>query len=766
MAIITLKWMLAIGMVAGLLGSRPACGCGPFFEQAIFTYTLHPDLPLTNFAQGQLGILQPTYARSYLYVAYRHLIGMGFDQEEQAALVALWDERLNPQADLWNPNASAAVKAWSDVRTQFAAVGPLPQINVFKALEARNGAFYYHEYVNCTADAFQTAAHTLTARIEQFGVDSVDVLDWVRAQDQVFSNCSGVRAIPAPAAPQSPEILQKDRAYQIAAAHFYAGDLAAAERLFGDIADDPASHWRPLAPYLVARSLLRQGSLVPRYDDVDTAKLAAAQQTLTAILDDKNLQVIHPAARRLLAVVRARLEPAVRVHELAQSLLTPHSGPTLKQDLWDYTLLLDRVADERHAADARAARRDDLTDWILTFQDTGPAALEHALERWTSTAALPWMVAALTKIDVGHARHRDLLAAAEKVPQEAPGFASVMFHRLRLLAAAGKRDEVRQQLDSLLSQAPPTFPPSGRNLLLALRMKLARTRYEFMTYAPRLPVAITYNIDGRELPENMETNERLQLIAQDQPLFDADAARVFNRRLPLDTLREMVHRTILPTHLRRELAMAVLTRSLIMKEEDTTRDLVPVVKTLIPELGPGLDEYRATINRDARAFAGIFMILRFPGLRPYVQANVGRLTPIDQVDNYRDNWWCALDPATIGTSRDGDRLSAPLEILYRNVQDQAFEFLSASQANAAQQELQRLASLGTAPNYFSQQVMAWAQRASNDPRVPEALHLVVRATRFGCTDADTGTLSKAAFDLLHERYPKSPWAQKTKYWYK
>ena len=118
--------MLAIGMVAGLLGSRPACGCGPFFEQAIFTYTLHPDLPLTSYAQGQLGILQPTYAQSYLYVAYRYLIGMGFDQEEQAALLALWDERLNPQADLWNPNASAAVKAWSDVRAQIAAQDASP----------------------------------------------------------------------------------------------------------------------------------------------------------------------------------------------------------------------------------------------------------------------------------------------------------------------------------------------------------------------------------------------------------------------------------------------------------------------------------------------------------------------------------------------------------------------------------------------------------------------------------------------------------------
>jgi hypothetical protein len=160
------------------------------------------------------------------------------------------------------------------------------------------------------------------------------------------------------------------------------------------------------------------------------------------------------------------------------------------------------------------------------------------------------------------------------------------------------------------------------------------------------------------------------------------------------------------------------------------------------------------------------MILRFPGLKPYVQDNVRRLTPLDQIDNYRDNWWCALEPSTLGTSREGDRLSTPLETLYRTGQDHALEFLSAAQAHAAQQELQRLASLGPAPNYFSQQVLAWAQKANGNPRVPEALHLAVRATRFGCTDADSGKLSKAAFDLLHERYPRSPWAQKTKYWYK
>ena len=39
-------------------------------------------------------------------------------------------------------------------------------------------------------------------------------------------------------------------------------------------------------------------------------------------------------------------------------------------------------------------------------------------------------------------------------------------------------------------------------------------------------------------------------------------------------------------------------------------------------------------------------------------------------------------------------------------------------------------------------------------------------TRYGCTDKDTGDLSKRAFDLLHSRYPNSPWTAQTKYWFK
>ena len=74
--------------------------------------------------------------------------------------------------------------------------------------------------------------------------------------------------------------------------------------------------------------------------------------------------------------------------------------------------------------------------------------------------------------------------------------------------------------------------------------------------------------------------------------------------------------------------------------------------------------------------------------------------------------------------------------------------------------------LGPAPDYLPREVIDWAKTHPSDPRVAEALALAVKSTRFGCTDQKTGQFSKQAFDLLHSRYPKSSWAQQTKYWFK
>jgi hypothetical protein len=93
------------------------------------------------------------------------------------------------------------------------------------------------------------------------------------------------------------------------------------------------------------------------------------------------------------------------------------------------------------------------------------------------------------------------------------------------------------------------------------------------------------------------------------------------------------------------------------------------------------------------------------------------------------------------------------------------EFLKPSQSLATTQ-FAALQALGVAPNYLCRIAIEWTEKNPDDPRSPEALHLAVRSTRYGCTDDQTGRWSKAAYDLLHRKYPNTTWARNTKYWFK
>ena len=128
-----------------------------------------------------------------------------------------------------------------------------------------------------------------------------------------------------------------------------------------------------------------------------------------------------------------------------------------------------------------------------------------------------------------------------------------------------------------------------------------------------------------------------------------------------------------------------------------------------------------------------------------VDTGVGR-ADLNEQDSYRDNWWCSaatlLTPANSDTEEKKPRSGIPAGKL-------GPAFLTAAQRAAAEKEYATLASFGAAPNYLCQQVIEWATRHPNDPRVPEALHLAVKTTRYGCTDKQTGKWSKAAHDFLH-----------------
>ena len=754
--------------IIAILLSHPSTqfGCGPFFDGAIFTFSVHPDFPLEKFAAGDLGVLRPGYARSYLTIAYRYMIGISLDQQEQKAALSVWHDRLS-SGDV---DSSAWVKAWLDARAKLPeAAKPtdaLPiQIDATKNITNKD---YYLTFLNCHEDAFRSAVTTLDRLTRQFNGNNDQLKDWVYGQDTVFKNCSGGPAIPIDEAANAPAQVRAERNYQIAAANFYAGNFDEAEKRFTQIGTDNSSPWKVIAPYLAVRCLVRKATLTGTENKVDTAVLQQAKDRLQKVLSDRNESTVYPAANRLMGYIRFRLDPETRIHELAQAVLQKNSGQTFYQNLWDYTDLISNNAhddqDERKFDQLPTiGRQDDLTDWVLVFQVQDSAALDYSLKKYEQTSSLPWLAAAISKIDVTNPKASNLIDAVAKVKPSSPAYPTVEYHRLRLMIESGKKVPARTELDGLLAAGKNTLPASARNQFLSLRMRVASGLDDFLKYAQRNASALSINDDGREIPDEVgaDADYNKALAAKLKlAMFDDDAATVLNERFPLSVLKDAAESKVLPSNLRRQLSMAVWVRAILLDKDDIAQAIAPELAQLAPEMKDLLADYEAASSPEARRYAALYSILKIPGTRPIVNSGVERETALAEIDNFRDNWWCALNQPV----PKSDTAKKNKESFVKTVDGS--EFLTAPQKSAAATEHKRLLALDTAPNYLCMQVVNWANEKGDDPRVPEALYLAVRATRYGCTNDSTGKFSKQAFDLLHKNYPKSTWAEKTKYWYK
>jgi hypothetical protein len=465
-----------------------------------------------------------------------------------------------------------------------------------------------------------------------------------------------------------------------------------------------------------------------------------------------------------LNLVRLRARPAERVRELAQTLTAKQPNPNLKQDLTDYTVLLDGYLerDETDPAQATIPREEDLTDWIATFQDASEQARGHALERWQSTRSMPWLIAALTAIDGNHAKANALLAEALKVKNSSAAFASARFNAIRLLMDAGKNTEARPLLDQTLTTERAHFDESALNLLIGQRMVLATSLSEFLRDATRMPATVSYDDDGREIPAEESWIGEPNKDKRGKPFFDVDAAHALNKQLPISVLKEAVKSHALPAEPRRDLAQAAWLRAALLGDTQTADELAPILAKLVPEAAELLNKYVSTTQPEEKKFAAIYGWLKTPGLEPIVDAGLGREMPLHQQDVYRDNWWCTAATEFIPVIEKDAREALPFASAGRR----APAFLSPAELQKGESEWKSLSAFGATPNYISQQVIAWANSHPTDPRVPEALHLAVRTTRYGCSDKESARWSKAAFDVLHRKYPTSTWAKKTPYWFK
>lgn len=767
---------LAILVAVILLSPRQLVeACGPDFEPDVFIKTTLPD-DLVAFAQGHLGILQPGYDSNEYAVAWRYLTGGKLSDEERSAYVPsppgpskVYDWRnLTPdqiaaaqQAEKEEDLKAQPAGRWQIARTKFAADAPSAGPATSFPTDYSNNIVFDENYLNCPGPAFENALLTLNQRQHTWGAQSPYLVDWVRAQDAVFSNCADKPGgMPASAANSSPALLKADRAYQIASATFYAKRFDEAATQFEAIAADSSSPWSKWGAYLAARATVRKAFAMGKATDpysgdragYDAATMALAQKMLEALLAEPNPMPSREAIQHELNFIRIRTEPEKRAAEICAALTGPAADPNFAQDLEDLSWLLP--------GEIKIQNPPPLVTWIEAWRGTGTAASAFAL--WQQNQAMPWLVMAIVKAGPSDPFTTQLLDAAAKIPPGSSGYDTVFYHRVRLLTALKRNDEARALLDRALPALHNQKPDSRLNALLGERMAVARSFTEFLVYAPRTELST-----GSEGAGDLQAlcNERSHAVNSFAPCpeleqlleFDIDAATVLNRHTPLAQLIQAATSPSLPPNLRQDLVVIAWARSVLLEDDASAAKLA----SLLPE------SLRQAAGKNT-GFPADLAILRNPGIRPYLEAGIPRVASYSTFDPFHDNWWCK----PWQENPDGDQANqkpGPLPL-----------FLTANPQPSADADYQKLIALPDSAAVIGQRIIDYAKSHPDDPQVPEALALTVRATRYACQNWQTNSaastnpnstateytpVSKAAFERLHRRYPKSSWALKTRYYY-
>lgn len=745
---------------------RGPLACGPSFITPIFVFTSRPE-NAEAFAQGNIGIIQPEYYRSVLFVAYRELNKIPFSDEEQKLLVRDWDAEYKLE-DSNEPTKMAAIGNWIALRKKVLATGNEPKINTDRSFNNS-----YDVFQNCTASAFDNAAKTLAARIAENSQTDANVKDWVQAQDLVFANCSETKTIPEEAKQNAPVWLKNDRDYQIAAAYFYATNYDEAEKRFASIEKDKSSPWHELSAYLLARVALRRACAVSSDASLNenaqkTQRFVYYQQAenqLTSILADQSLSQFHGTAKQLVNLITFRTNPEKLHGLLAKKLLEPTGDAYFFQNLTDYRRLLDKVTEGGTLGDAekllaKFREQSDLTDWIFTVQNVEKDAFGHAVSKWRASKSEAWLVASLMKASKDVSELPELITASKKVARTSPAFLTVAYHVVRVQMVQGEIDEPRKLLDSILNDNSLQMSVSTANSFFSERLLLAQNLDEFVQFSQRRAAAFGYNgintqlVDLAEIPKEGEDYNKKDRPWISRSMFDTDSTWVMNTQLPLSLLKKVALHANLPDYLKPRLMVSAWARAVLLNNEKTALALAPDMMNCISELKSYMPDFIKAKNSETRSFEASWIMLNNPAMRPVVDYGLERQAGFSDIDNYRDNWWCYREQAYKPENSDAAELLVPGFISKAEL----------AEATAENDSISRHAASGS--NYLAAEASAWATSLTTEKRLPNALYLAVKATRFGCQNCETGKISKAAFDILKTRFGNTPWKKKTPYWFK
>lgn len=756
-----------------------------------------PDIALGRYQSGELGVLMPTYERMYLYTAWRSVL-LGADEMKAAP---------NPQGGLLRAIGSRN-GGWVDAgegKKVYAAWQAAISTALKQAPVApKDDDSMANGYLTCPLGSYTFATATLNDLARRSDATPARLNAWITTQRQVFRFCGddaeaqrnrydGVkRVIPAPVELPATEALywRQMQQYQLASAAFYGENYALSGSLFAKIGATDKHPLRQWGEYLNLRSQARAAVFVPgpnadqaiwqeRLDArregpaAAAVRLAAAQKKLAVIqasadhiLANPELASLHEASRAIVRSMQVRLTPTLRFAELSKLLDDPRANPYLDDHLGDWRVLANDLLQPPAAeqADARPALRGSagFIDWIQTiqacqeYQAKRSCAVEraHATDQWSRYAkqgnkaqARVWMLAAVMLSDT---LTPELEKAVQQAPVSAPEYLTLRYALVRHYRLSKQADKARTLGDAILNG--PTLAAnrsvSARNQFLQERFAVASSPADAANYLLRTE-SHDLDPDTGELAKASEEPGATPAAARVD--IAADGIRWLNSGLSTADLSALAANQKLPKALRARIAIAAWMRADLLGQDETALGATQQIEQNAPLLTPVMQKYRKLAGTPEHRYWMLVNALKY-GLSPMYNGYAGELA-VRAPDDTLADMWCKV-PAKAGDSY-GENTDAEHTLPMPDLGNGA----------ARDKELAQLSTLKTATGYIGDQILQRATAVPNDPELPWLLYVTVQSTRGGCLDADSKTLSKNAFTLLHKRYKNNEWARKTPYFY-
>ena len=615
--------------------------------------------------------------------------------------------------------SEADAAAWTRPRSEAGALGedwlaarraagaPAPSEDAQAGARA-TGQFSYAG--NCQPDAFRLAAATLRARVKAHADQQAALANWIAGQDAVFAACDHPDApppLPVPAG--APAWLGHDRAYQDAASLLYRGQDEAAARGFSSIAADAASPWNEWASYLQARVWWRDAFKEP----ADYKSFAGQSKDwrgepmparLAGLASSAHDPEVRDAAAGLLRALQARLEP-VEVHRALWRRIDAAEPPP------DFAAW---IADERFMW-VLMKDEDVADDWLFqtrSISAASPVEQQSAdlVASWTKHPARAWLATALMAAHPGTPGLESLVAASRKLKPGDPLYLNHTWQRARLALEARDFGEARREL-AAARQHVDGEAVGTRQAFDQLEMLAAASLQAVGEHLQRLPLALEQDEDG------VFSESPLPAKTPQAPFIDNETRLWLASNLDGAEMLELGGNARLAKPVREQLAGAAWIRGALLGQ----KDLEAGAQKLVVALGDAADVGAATTPDEQRFRMARHLLLN-------ELANTGHDA---QYDGLTEVVW-----RTAPAFHDKDKLS--------DVARMRKDFEAANQTT-----------------WLGQVMLPWL-RTHKSAEGPALLEKLVYASRYGPSDTKT---SRAAFQLLHQQYPNSPEAQRTRYYY-